>query len=146
MKREISAGVIIYYREPETQKIYYLVLHYGAGHWDFAKGKLEAGETALQAAIREVQEETGLTVQTEPGFEQMYTYYFKDRSGNLVTKEVTFFIAEVQPTVEVILSHEHIFYKWLPFEDARKQLTFNNTRQLLSMADQLIHAREHENT
>lgn len=30
------------------------------GRWDLAKGKVESGETLLQAALREVQEETGI--------------------------------------------------------------------------------------
>jgi len=30
------------------------------GRWDLAKGKVEPGETLLQAALREVQEETGI--------------------------------------------------------------------------------------
>lgn len=33
------------------------------GRWDLAKGKVEPGETLLQAALREVEEETGISVQ-----------------------------------------------------------------------------------
>ena len=33
------------------------------GRWDLPKGKVEAGETLLQAALREVSEETGISVQ-----------------------------------------------------------------------------------
>ena len=34
----------------------------GDGYWGFPKGHLEEGETPIQAAIREVQEETGFIV------------------------------------------------------------------------------------
>lgn len=36
------------------------------GRWDLAKGKVEAGETLLQAALREVEEETGIKPQLSP--------------------------------------------------------------------------------
>ena len=35
----------------------------GDGYWGFPKGHLEEGENPLQAALREVQEETGFVVQ-----------------------------------------------------------------------------------
>lgn len=137
MKHETSAGAIVYYRDPETKKILFLILHYTAGHWDLPKGKLEQGETKLDAAIREVKEETGLEVTPDTNFEQSFSYYFKDRQGNLVQKDVTFFIAE-STTKDVTLSKEHIYYKWLPFGDAVRQITFQNARQLLYMADHYI--------
>ena len=36
------------------------------GRWDLAKGKVEVGETLLQAALREVEEETGIKPQLSP--------------------------------------------------------------------------------
>jgi len=141
MKQEISAGAIVYYRDPETQGIEYLVLHYAAGHWDFPKGKIEQSETLRDAAHREVKEETGLDVILDKDFEQSLSYYFKDKTGVMVSKTVTFYIAPVT-TLDVILSAEHIYYKWLPFEEARRQLSFANSRQLLQMADRYIHSRE----
>ena len=54
--KQISAGVII------TDGCRILLGHTtGSDHWDLPKGKIEEGETPLQAAIRELQEETGLT-------------------------------------------------------------------------------------
>lgn len=142
MKNEVSAGAIIYRRNPETHDIEYLILHYGAGHWDFAKGKLEKGETSQQAAVREAKEETDLSINLDKDFEQSFSYFYKDKDGSLVNKDVTFFLALVDPKAQVTLSFEHLYYKWLKLKDAIKQLTFGNARQLLQMADQHIKARD----
>ena len=58
MREIISAGVIVY--RIKNDEIEYLLLHHIVGHWDFAKGKVEPGETIEQAALRELHEETGL--------------------------------------------------------------------------------------
>lgn len=42
MPVEKSAGAVIFRKE--EGKIYYLLLHYQARHWDFPKGHLEKGE------------------------------------------------------------------------------------------------------
>lgn len=136
MLHEHSAGIIIYYRNQYNQHVY-LLLHYISGHWDLPKGKLEAGETEQQAAIRELYEETGLTAEIIPGFKQSLSYIFKNRDGSIVSKDVVFFAGEVtEQTVK--LSSEHIGYKWLPFNEASTQLTFKNAQQLLKLADQFI--------
>src|SRR5581483_1525955 len=56
--KRFSAGVVIVRPTPAGWR-YLLLRVYRT--WDFPKGGVEAGETALQAAIREVQEETSLT-------------------------------------------------------------------------------------
>jgi len=148
MKHEVSAGVIVYRygeatpdRPGEKQgELLYLVLHYISGHWDFAKGKLEAGETKHQAALRELQEETGLTAKLDDSFEQSLSYYFRNKQGELVDKEVTFFLGKTD-AIDVTLSREHVYYQWLPFQDAVKQLTYENARQVLRRAHWTLTAR-----
>src|SRR3989338_3837037 len=58
MPREISAGIIIYRKTSEGIK--YLLLYHGGSYWNFPKGKLEQSERGMDAAFREVKEETGL--------------------------------------------------------------------------------------
>lgn len=137
MKREYSAGVVVFYQETTDTERLYLLLHYPKGHWDLPKGKLEPGETALQAAQRELKEETGLTVAILPGFEQTLSYIFKDMQGNLITKQVTFFVGK-SLTQQVTLSHEHLDYQWLALKPALAQVTYANAQQMLRMADQFI--------
>lgn len=146
MKREISAGVIVYRRDATTHEILFLVMHYISGHWDFAKGKLEGEETRKDAALRELQEETGIEhVQLQPGFEQSLSYIFRDRKGDMVEKEVTFFLGETN-TEKVVLSREHLYSKWLPYKDASKQLTYANARQILAQANRILQTHEARET
>lgn len=135
MKLQHSAGIVLFHKGPEGLR--YLVLQYVGGHWDFAKGKIEAGETMKEAALRELHEETGLTAQIADGYEQSLSYMFKDQQGNLIHKRVTFFVGE-SPKTEVILSREHQGYLWLPYEQARERVTFENAREVLKTAHAFI--------
>lgn len=132
MKQEISAGAVVY-NVDTTGTPHYLLLHYLSKHWDLPKGHLEENETPPEAAIRETKEETGLDIQLDEGFEHSLSYYFNDRNGRLIQKTVVFYTAQTKNT-NVTLSREHIDYIWLSYEDALKQLTYQNAKQLLTLA------------
>lgn len=128
--REHSAGVVIFHGTPRE----YLLLHYPSGHWDFPKGHVEAGESELQAAVREVDEETGLKpIQIIPGFEHTYEYYYK-RDQQTMHKKVTYFAGHAD-SADIRLSHEHRGFTWLPYEKALQRITFDNARDLLRKAE-----------
>ena len=57
MTTEKSCGAVIFNDEDKV-----LIVKHNAGHWDFPKGHMEAGETETQTAIREVKEETNIDV------------------------------------------------------------------------------------
>ncbi len=54
-KRIIAAGGLVFNEQNE------LLMIFRRGFWDLPKGKLDPGETIEACAVREVQEETGLT-------------------------------------------------------------------------------------
>ena len=140
MKKEQSAGIVVYRQDPETKKLQYLLLHYIGGHWDLPKGKVEAGESLQDAAKREVIEETGLIVLPIENFSETISYYFRDPAGNLIDKEVVFFVGESKESA-ITISHEHQGYEWMDVGSALNRLTYNNARKLLGMVNQFIHAR-----
>jgi len=132
---ERSAGIILY-RESAMKK-FFLLLHYPSGHWDFVKGRIEKNEDEKQAAIRETQEETGITdVEFIDGFEEKihYTYQF---FGKIVQKEVVFFLGKTK-TEEIKLSDEHLDHIWLEFDDAFSKTTYQNAKSLLQKSKPLI--------
>jgi 8-oxo-dGTP pyrophosphatase MutT (NUDIX family) len=131
MKHIHSAGIIIY---RTTYTIEYLVLKYSAGHWDFAKGKMEDNETKEQAALRELLEETGLTTTIDEHFEETFSYIFNDYDGEKAEKTVSFFLGQVPSSAAVTLSDEHSDYRWLSYEDARNLLTYDNAKDVLDKA------------
>lgn len=138
MKNIYSAGVITYIKEGNT--IEYLLLNYLGGHWDFPKGKLEAGENKLQAAIRELAEETGLVADIYPDFESSYSYSFRDKMRQPISKTVYFFVGKADKRT-VILSEEHQHYKWLDYEQALYTLSYENARGILAKADMYLQAK-----
>jgi 8-oxo-dGTP pyrophosphatase MutT (NUDIX family) len=131
---EKSAGAIIFLGVKPRQ---YLLLHYEEGHWDLPKGNIEKGEEEKQTALREIEEETGITdISFITGFKEKIHYFYK-RDCRLISKEVIFYLAETNEK-EIKLSFEHIGFKWLPYKEALNQLTHKNAKELLKKAEQFL--------
>ena len=142
MKKEYSAGIILYYKRNDS--VHYLLLHYERGHWDFPKGHLEAHEAQEQAALRELYEETKLKTTLIPGFQESCTYFFTDPvTKDLVKKVVHFFIGRSYRK-HVALSAEHKGYVWLPLDKALERLTYDNAKDMLTKANAFIEVIESE--
>ena len=143
-REERSAGFVVF-RVAEQGMREYLLLDYGR-HWDFAKGHVEKGEDDLTTALRELQEETGITTpRVVPGFQHEVIYFFKDRRKGLVRKRVVFFLGETKTAAtDVVISHEHEGFAFLPFDVAVKRLTFPTARQILKLAEQAASRQQTE--
>ncbi|MEM0438384.1 MAG: bis(5'-nucleosyl)-tetraphosphatase [Candidatus Micrarchaeia archaeon] len=140
MDEERSAGAVVFYEE--GGKRLYLILRYGEGHWDFPKGHIEDSEDPANAMLREVREETGLSVEPVPGFEYEIEYTFRARydQNRPKHKKVIFFIARSKSRV-VKLSHEHSSYVWLELDKALARVTYENSRGVLRRADAYLRSR-----
>ena len=135
MIEERSAGVVIFRKSEKG--IFFLLLNYPTGHWDFVKGKIETAESTKKTAVRETEEETGITdLEFKDGFEEKIEYNFQ-YDGNLIHKQVLFFLAETK-TSEVNVSFEHTDYIWLDYEKALKKITYQNAKNVLSKAQNLL--------
>jgi 8-oxo-dGTP pyrophosphatase MutT (NUDIX family) len=140
-RHERSAGFVVYHVLPGGSHEY-LLLNYGR-HWDFAKGHVEKGEDDLTAATRELREETGIAdITSIPGFQQQVRYFFRDRKKGLIQKTVIFFLGRTQAgTGDIVISHEHEGFEFLPFDLAIKRITFPTARQVLRHAEETLLSR-----
>ena len=130
---EKSVGAVVFRIENNEKK--YLLLHYGAGHWDFVKGHVERDETEHETMMRELKEETGIdSAHLLKGFREEIKYEFK-RRADTVYKKVIFYVLETE-IKEVIISHEHVGYNWLNYNDALELLTFENAKRMLRLAEE----------
>jgi bis(5'-nucleosidyl)-tetraphosphatase len=133
MTTEKSAGFIITSDNLNRSHLSVLLLHYTSGHWDFPKGNIEIDETEMQAATRELKEETGIeTFTLIPGFKHILKYKYT-RKSILIPKQVTLFLASTKVD-KVIISHEHIGYQWAEINSAVNQLTYSNAKAALTSA------------
>ena len=139
MKKEKSAGIVLYLEKPEGN--IFLLLNYPTGHWDFIKGKIEQGETEHETAIRETKEETGISdIEFVEGFEENINYNFQ-YEGELIYKEVVFYLAKTNTEI-VKVSHEHLDYTWLDYNNAIEKITYQNAKNILSKANNLLQKTE----
>jgi dihydroneopterin triphosphate diphosphatase len=97
------------------------------GLYHCVHGKIEKNETAWQAAVRELQEETGLIPKA------MWTADFCSQFYEAASDTfnlVPVFACEVD-IKDIRLSSEHADYQWLPLKEAQKLLAWNNHKQAL---------------
>lgn len=141
MPLERSAGAIVFRKD--SGKIYYLLLNYAAigkvekTYWGFPKGHIEKGEKTSETIRREVKEETGIEdIRFIKGFRETEKYFFR-HNDKIIFKMVFYLLAETN-TKEVKISSEHVGYKWLPYEQALKKLTFKNAKKILKKANDYL--------
>ncbi len=96
------------------------------------KGHPDAGETAEQAAIREVREETG--VEGEIIAPLGTIEYVYERKGRRRTKRVTFFLFRYESGSLEDHDHEIEEARWMPIEEAAEALTYDGEREVIARA------------
>ncbi len=135
--KEISAGFVVFYFNKEKKEIEFLLLLNSKGHWDFPKGHIEKGESLIEGAKRELEEEAGIKkIKVYPGFMEKISYYYVEK-GERRFKKVYFFLGEVEKK-EVKISFEHTGFRWVSHEEGIKLLSYENSRKVLKRAYDFI--------
>ncbi|MBI3573271.1 MAG: NUDIX domain-containing protein [Candidatus Kerfeldbacteria bacterium] len=137
MKQEYSAGIIPVYQTGQAP--YYLIVQHLGGHWGFPKGHLEFGENEIDAARRELREETGIK-QCEPvdSTHWQEEYVFRNVEGQSIHKVVTYYLAMVRDQVVRLNKNELKAHRWMPYEEARQRLTYHSAREILTKANSVL--------
>ena len=129
MDKELSAGGVVS-REDELLLVKVCNLK-GEKVWTFPKGHLDKGETALQAALREVEEETGWRC-LSLGPLTTVAYKFS-RQGRPVDKKVKWYRMEPIEKTGKPDASEIIKAKWVARAQAAKKLTYPTDLKLLAL-------------
>jgi dihydroneopterin triphosphate diphosphatase len=106
-----------------------------AGSWRMVGGKLAQDETAWQACLRELAEETQLPVQrllTVPYINRFYEWRH-DRIN-----DIPVFVAVTRPGSEPVLDDEHCAAEWLRLEAALERMPWPGQREGLKAAEDLL--------
>ena len=102
-----------------------LVLHRGnthprfPGHIDFPGGEVEPKETPEAAVMREIQEETGLLVDSKK-LKKLFTKQYQQATHVLFEVKLT------EPDAKVALSWEHKSYRWITLEELKSLPKFSD--------------------
>jgi ADP-ribose pyrophosphatase YjhB (NUDIX family) len=97
--------------------------------WTFPKGHLDPGETAQQAAVREVLEETGWACEIESKL--MDAHYVFSRSQGQVSKTVHWFKMKAVKKAGDPDKNEVLAAKWTDIKKASGLLTYKSDLELL---------------
>lgn len=120
-EKAVSAGMIIYRRTDEGPK--FLVMYHRGRYWNFPKGSIEAGEDSLQAAMREVREETGLAkseLRIKRGFKAQERFQFMV-GRKKVYKKVILFLAETRRKgIDISGGSREEGFGWFLYRDAKR--------------------------
>jgi dATP pyrophosphohydrolase len=98
------------------------------GSWETVHGHIEPGERPFEAALRELQEETGLAAAKLYNLSKVEAFY---QHGADAVDLVPVFAAFVDPTGPVTLGGEHVQWEWLAFDAARTRFAWPRERRAL---------------
>jgi 8-oxo-dGTP pyrophosphatase MutT (NUDIX family) len=139
-QRETSAGGIVFRLEHGAPL--FLLIRDSYGNWGFPKGHLEQGESAEDAALREVREETGLSELASCGLIDTIDWYFRFR-GRLIHKSCHFYLMETSQSDTAPQQAEGITAcQWVTYGEAHEAVSYANAREVLRRAREMIGARE----
>jgi len=133
-RSEVSAGGVVYRRSDDGVEVVLAARRTRRGDlaWGLPKGLVEPDETPEQAAIREVQEETGLEAEVEASLGEIRYFYVWE--GERVRKAVHFFL--MRATGGDVSQHDHEMedVRWFPLAVTLRRATYKGEREVLQRA------------
>jgi len=143
MRREFSAGGVVVRRLRGEWRLAAIRPAGKENVWALPKGLIGPGESAADAAVREVTEETGVEGRlVEKLGDVRYVYTWR---GERVFKVVSFFLVRYirgrLGDVPEAFRHEVAEARWLPLADAPRLLSYKGEREMAEKALQICGAR-----
>ena len=135
-REEVSAGGIVFRRS--ANGVRFLLIRDSYQNWGFPKGHVEPGESPDAAAVREVEEETGLGALQLKAPVDVIDWHFRFR-GRLVHKTCHFFLIEAADGDARPLRKEGITAcQWVDIAEAASLVSYENARAVLARAHALL--------
>ena len=130
------------YRKEEDRTEVALIQPRERDAWALPKGFIERGETAELAARRETREETGLLGNLQGKIDTIkYSYTAKwEQPPTRIFKIVTFFLMQFTGGNPADHDREVDRVEWFPIDDAIRQASYGQEKEILRKARQLIAA------
>ena len=115
---------------------YTVVLHRCTpDEWRLPKGKLRAGETPPQAAVREVEEEIGITAEAHELVGRTEYGYVEPQTSRRVRKQVLYYLMRLAEQQSITVESPTFDQgRWVPMTDAQRLLTFDSERHIVREA------------
>jgi 8-oxo-dGTP pyrophosphatase MutT (NUDIX family) len=135
--REISAGGVVVRGEQVVAIVPTRRASDGSPVLALPKGHVDPGESPLQAAAREVREETG--VLAEPVCELGSSRYWYRRDGRPVPKTVTFYLFTYLSGDTADHDDEVLEARWIDLREALTALSYEGERAMIELALTRLH-------
>lgn len=143
MKRPLSCGFLIVRGNPIDS---FLLMKHPA-RWDLPKGHVDPGETELQCALRELEEETSIRhddIEVDPDFvfENRYLVNQKRYGGKgLVEKTLKIYLGRLIRPVEIVVT-EHDGFKWFNWKPPHRIQDWTIDPLLSAVNEHLARSRQ----
>ncbi len=109
------------------------------GQWRMIGGKVKEEEATMEAARRELNEETGQSPTlfwTIPSINQFYDY----QSDSI--KQIPAFAAEIPGKLQIKLNHEHVDYAWISEEEIEDYISWPEQQRLMRLVADIVTRNE----
>lgn len=135
MITEKSCGAIVFTKE--NGQIKYIIIQSKEGFYGFPKGHTEGTETEIQTALREIAEETGLSVDIIEGFrtEDHHTFI---HNGETRMKHIVYFCGEYYDQTPTAQETELKSIHLMDYKTAISVFQFESSKRILTEAHNFL--------